>query len=104
VGWAGLTYLNVVWQNDMVRGMLRALLGSFVIVFIMMLVLFRSVWFALLAMLPLSVTIGFIYGLIGLVGKDYDMPVAAQCAHAGPFCGFRDPLSATRARDSGGDP
>jgi predicted RND superfamily exporter protein len=80
VGWAGLTYLNVVWQNDMVSGMLRALLGSFVIVFIMMLVLFRSVWFALLAMLPLSVTIGSIYGLIGLVGKDYDMPVAVLSA------------------------
>jgi predicted RND superfamily exporter protein len=27
-------------------------------------------------MLPLSVTITFIYGVIGLVGKDYDMPVA----------------------------
>ena len=78
--WAGLTYLNVVWQNDMVNGMLRALLGSFVIVFVMMLVLFRSVWFALLAMLPLSVTIGFIYGLVGLVGKDYDMPIAILSA------------------------
>jgi len=74
--WAGLTYLNVVWQDDMVSGMLNALLGSFVIVFFMMLILFRSFWFALLSMLPLSVTIGLIYGLIGMVGKDYDMPVA----------------------------
>jgi predicted RND superfamily exporter protein/outer membrane lipoprotein-sorting protein len=74
--WAGLTYLNVVWQDDMVNGMLNALLGSFVIVFFMMLILFRSFWYALLSMLPLSVTIAFIYGLIGLVGKDYDMPVA----------------------------
>jgi predicted RND superfamily exporter protein len=80
VDWAGLTYLNVVWQHDMVNGMLRALLGSFVIVFLMMLVLFRSAWFAVLAMLPLTVTIGFIYGLIGLVGKDYDMPVAVLSA------------------------
>jgi len=78
--WAGLTYLNVIWQNNMVNGMLRALLGSFVIVFVMMLVLFRSFWFAVLAMLPLSVTITFIYGLIGLVGKDYDMPVAVLSA------------------------
>ena len=31
-------------------------------------------------MLPLSVTIGFIYGVIGLVGKDYDMPVAVLSA------------------------
>jgi predicted RND superfamily exporter protein len=80
VDWAGLTYLNVVWQNDMVNGMLRALLGGFVTVFIMMLVLFRSVRFAILAMLPLSVTIAFIYGLIGLVGRDYDMPVAVLSA------------------------
>jgi len=76
LSWAGLTYLNVVWQDEMVNGMLNALLGSFVIVFLMMLILFRSLWFALLSMLPLSVTIALIYGLIGLVGKDYDMPVA----------------------------
>ena len=80
VNWAGLTYLNVVWQQDMVSGMLRALLGGFAIVFVMMLLLFRSVSFAALAMLPLSVTIGFIYGVIGLVGKDYDMPVAVLSA------------------------
>jgi uncharacterized protein len=80
VNWAGLTYLNVVWQNDMVNGMLKALLGSFVIVFIMMLLLFRSLPFAILAMLPLSVTITFIYGLIGLAGKDYDMPIAVLSA------------------------
>jgi hypothetical protein len=75
-GWAGLTYLNVVWQKAMVNGMLRALLGSFIVVFLMMVVLFRSFWFGLLAMLPLSITIAFMYGLIGLAGKDYDMPVA----------------------------
>ncbi|GMR12147.1 MAG: hypothetical protein BMS9Abin29_0335 [Gemmatimonadota bacterium] len=80
VEWAGLTYLNVVWQQNMVSGMLRALLGGFVIVFVMMLVLFRSVSFAALAMLPLSVTIAFIYGVIGLIGKDYDMPVAVLSA------------------------
>ena len=27
-------------------------------------------------MIPLTVTIGVMYGIIGLVGKDYDMPVA----------------------------
>jgi predicted RND superfamily exporter protein len=80
VNWAGLTFLNVVWQNEMVNGMLKALLGSFVVVFLMMLVLFRSVPWAILAMLPLSVTISFIYGLIGLVGKAYDMPIAVLSA------------------------
>jgi predicted RND superfamily exporter protein len=75
--WAGLTYLNVVWQQKMVTGMLYgSLLSSFIIVFVMMAVLFRSVLYGILAMIPLSVTILFIYGLIGLIGKDYDMPVA----------------------------
>ena len=74
--WAGLTYLNVVWQDKMVSGMRDAFLGSFVIVFVMMAVLFRSVSWGLLAMVPLSVTIAFIYGLIGFIGKEYDMPVA----------------------------
>lgn len=76
VRWAGLTYLNVIWQDKMVVGMLSALGSSFIVVLIMMMVLFRSPLFGLLAMIPLSVTITFIYGLIGWVGKDYDMPVA----------------------------
>ncbi len=38
--WSGLTYLNVVWQQKMVYGMFRSLLGSFLIVLIMMIVLF----------------------------------------------------------------
>ncbi len=78
--WAGLTYINVIWQEKMVSGMISSLLSSFVIVFIMMAVLFRSPLYGVLAMLPLSVTIAFIYGLIGLVGKDYDMPVAILSA------------------------
>jgi len=78
--WAGLTYLNVVWQEKMVTGMLWSLASSFVVVLAMMVVLFRSLWFGILAMLPLSVTITLIYGLIGLAGKDYDMPVAILSA------------------------
>ena len=74
--WAGKTYINVVWQEAMVAGMLKSLLGAFVIVFFMMAVLFRSALFGLLAMVPLSVTILAVYGLIGWIGKDYDMPIA----------------------------
>jgi len=79
-GWAGLTYLNVVWQDKMVVGMLSSLGSSFVIVLIMMMLLFRSPLMGLLSMIPLTVTISFIYGLIGLAGKDYDMPVAVLSA------------------------
>jgi predicted RND superfamily exporter protein len=78
--WAGLTYINVVWQDKMVKGMLSALGSSFLVVLVMMMVLFRSPLYGALSMIPLSVTIAFIYGLIGLVGKDYDMPVAVLSA------------------------
>lgn len=74
--WFGLTWINVVWQERMVAGMLGALLGSFLVVYLLMSLLFRSPLWGLLAMLPLTLTIGLIYGVIGLVGKDYDMPVA----------------------------
>ncbi|NCC22691.1 MAG: RND transporter [Alphaproteobacteria bacterium] len=74
--WYGLTYINVIWQDKMVAGMVNAFLGSFVIVLLMMVFLFRSVLWGALSMVPLTVTIAFIYGVIGMIGKDYDMPVA----------------------------
>ncbi len=74
--WYGLTYINVVWQQKMVSGMGKALLGSFVIVLAMMVFLFRSLWWGVLSMVPLTVSVGLIYGVVGLIGKDYDMPVA----------------------------
>jgi hypothetical protein len=74
--WAGKTFINVVWQDAMVSGMLKSLFGAFVVVLVMMSFLFRSIRLGLLAMVPLTVTIGGVYGVIGWVGKDYDMPIA----------------------------
>jgi hypothetical protein len=79
-GWAGLSYINVVWQDSMVSGMLKALMGSFVIVLIIMMVLFRSILWGVISMVPLVVTIAFIYGLVGIIGKSYDMPIAVLSA------------------------
>ncbi len=78
--WAGLTYINIIWQDKMVWGMLQSFLGSFLIVFIMMAILFRSPLWGLVCMTPLTITIVVIYGIIGLIGKDYDMPVAVLSA------------------------
>ncbi|VAW44662.1 Putative transporter, partial [hydrothermal vent metagenome] len=80
VNWAGKTFLNKVWQEKMVAGMGMSLVSAFVVVFLMMVFLFRSILFGLLAMLPLTLTIAFIYGLIGWTGKDYDMPIAVLSA------------------------
>ncbi len=74
--WAGETYLNLVWQDKMVNGLLVAFLSTFAVVLILMVLLFRSVRWAVLAMVPMTVTILVVYGTLGLVGKDYDMPLA----------------------------
>jgi len=74
--WAGKTFINVIWQDAMVNGMFVSLMGAFAAVFLMMTMLFRSVKLGLLAMVPLSVTILMVYGIVGWIGKDYDMPIA----------------------------
>lgn len=74
--WFGLTYINVEWQDKMVGGMLKSFIGAFLVSLLMMTILFRSALWGILSMIPLTVTIGAIYGAIGLIGKDYDMPVA----------------------------
>jgi len=81
-GWFGLTYINIIWQQKMVFGMLKAFSGSWLVVLLMMVVLFRSALWGLLSMIPLTTTIGAIYGAVGLIGKDYDMPVAVLSSMA----------------------
>ena len=74
--WSGLTYINKVWQDLMVVGMRDALAGGFLTVFLLMWLLFRSFGLALVSMVPLTFAIAVAYGLVGWVGKDYDMPIA----------------------------
>jgi hypothetical protein len=76
VHWAGLPYINIEWQKQMVTGMRSSLLSSYVVVFFMMVFLFRSFRWGIISMLPLSITIMAIYAFIGYIGKPYDMPVA----------------------------
>ncbi len=80
--WFGLNYINVVWQEQMVNGMVFSIFGSYLAVTLIMLFLLRSVAWAILAMLPLSITMLVIYGILGLAGKAYDMPVAVLSALA----------------------
>ena len=100
--WFGLTYLNVIWQQKMVSGMLRAFLGSFLVVFIMMVIFFRSLWWGLICMIPLTVTIGLIYGVIGLIGKDLRHARGrAFLSFSGPCHRFCHPLPGSLTRDGG---
>ncbi len=74
--WSGLTYINKVWQGLMVVGMRNAMLGGFATVFVLMMILFRSPVLALISMMPLTFAIVLSYGIVGFMGKDYDMPIA----------------------------
>jgi hypothetical protein len=56
--------------------MRNAVLGSFLVVFLLMVLEFRSWLVGALSMIPLTVAIMLSYGLIGLSGKNYDMPIA----------------------------
>lgn len=66
----------------MVNGMMYSILGSYLAVMLIMVFLLRSVLWSLIAMLPLTLTMLVIYGVLGLAGKSYDMPVAVLSALA----------------------
>jgi predicted RND superfamily exporter protein len=74
--WFGLTYINVVWQEKMVSGMIDSIASGFLAVLLLMVFLLRSTLWGMLAMVPLTCTLLVIYGVLGLAGKPYDMPVA----------------------------
>jgi len=55
-------------------------LGSFAVVFLLMVLAFRSVALGALAMVPLSAAIILTYGLVGWLGMDYNMPIAVTAS------------------------
>jgi len=74
--WFGMTHINVVWQDHVTVGVVKAFSGSFIIIMITLMVLFRSVSWGLLAMIPLTFTVTVIYGVAGLVSGNLDTPLA----------------------------
>ena len=78
--WFGLSYVNVTWQDQMVVGMAKALLSSFVVVALMMMFLYRSVLWGLLAMVPLTFSVAVLYGVVGMFGFDYNASIAILSA------------------------
>ena len=60
----------------MVSGMMKPFGSTFVVILVLALLLFHSMRWAILAVLPLTVTILLLYGGVGFIGRDYDMPLA----------------------------
>ncbi len=73
---AGIAYLNLVWNDEVLWGMLDSFLVGLALVLIILVAQTRSLFWGILTFLPLLYTITLIYGVVGLAGKDFDMPVA----------------------------
>lgn len=73
---AGIAYFNLVWNDEVLRDMLRGFIIAMLLVFVILAFNFRSLRWALVAYTPLLFTILMIYGVIGYIGKDFDMPIS----------------------------
>ncbi len=73
---AGIAYFNMIWNDEVLWGMVTSFMAGLVLVLLLLVLETRSLLWGALSFLPLFFTIAVIYGMVGLVGKDFDMPVA----------------------------
>ncbi|MBI3659249.1 MMPL family transporter [Candidatus Acetothermia bacterium] len=73
---AGVAYFNLVWDDEVLYGMLEGFILALVFVFVILTVNFRSWRWAVVSFVPLLFAITLIYGFIGFIKKDFDMPIA----------------------------
>jgi predicted RND superfamily exporter protein len=86
---AGTAYFNLVWNQEVLKDMIKGFLIALAIVFLILVLDFRSLKWAMLAYLPLLLTVLLIFGAIGWIGKDFDMPVAVlSCLSLGMAVDF----------------
>ncbi len=73
---AGIAYFNKVWNDEVLGDMIRVFIVGVSIIFGVLILVFRSFKWAVASFIPLLFTILIIYGAIGFIGKDLDMPIA----------------------------
>ena len=79
-GPAGIAYFNLVWNREVLRDMIRTFGAALAAVLVILTISFRSWRWGLVSFVPLGLTILLIYGALGFVGKDFDMPVSVLSA------------------------
>ncbi|MHB8481315.1 MAG: efflux RND transporter permease subunit [Nitrospiria bacterium] len=73
---AGMAYFNMVWSDEVLVGMLEGFIASCVLVFFLLILNYRSFRWGVVSFLPLLFTVVLIYGAVGFIGKDFDMPIS----------------------------
>jgi len=74
--WFGMTHINVVWQERVTVGVVKAFSVSFIIILFTLVILFRSLLWGILAMIPLAFSVAVIYGAAGFITGNLDTPLA----------------------------
>ena len=75
---AGIAYFNLVWNHEVLWDMVKGLILALIAVFAILAYDFRSVKWAMIGYIPLLFTIILIYGVVGFIGKDFDMPISVM--------------------------
>ncbi|MBI5025484.1 MAG: MMPL family transporter [Nitrospirae bacterium] len=86
---AGIANFNLVWNDAVLYDMLRGFILALIVVFVILVFNFRSVKWAIVGYMPLLFTILLIYGVVGYIGKDFDMPISVlSCLSLGMAVDF----------------
>jgi predicted RND superfamily exporter protein len=86
---SGVAYFNLVWNHEVLWDLVQGFLLALVVVFIILILNFRSFKWALIGYVPLLFTALLIYGVVGFVGKDFDLPMAVlSCLSLGMAVDF----------------
>lgn len=86
---AGVAYFNLVWNDEVLYDMLKGFVLALVVVFVILVFNFRSVKWAIVGAIPLLFTILLIFGGVGFIGKDFDMPMSVlSCLSLGMAVDF----------------
>ncbi|HLC42238.1 MAG TPA: MMPL family transporter [Methylomirabilota bacterium] len=73
---AGMAYFNMVWSDEVLVGMLEGFIASCVLVLFLLILNYRSFRWGVVSFLPLLFTVVLIYGAVGFIGKDFDLPIS----------------------------
>jgi hypothetical protein len=103
---AGMATFNLVWNDEVLGDMSRGFIIAMIVVVLILALDFRSLKWAAVGILPLLLTVALIYGAIGFIGKDFDMPIAVlSCLSLGMAVDFAIHFIARfRQRLSAGEP
>jgi predicted RND superfamily exporter protein len=66
----------MVWNDEVLWGMISSFLASLVLVLGILIFEYRSFKWGIISFIPLLATIVIIYGMVGWIGKDFDMPIS----------------------------